>query len=155
MAVLSPELRAWVTPGLAGVIAIIDASALPRVARIWAARILDGDILEIGVQRSSALPVLEALAERRQAAVNVIEVTTYRSRMFRGPCELAPTDPDMAFVEACVAAQARAFQAVGMTADAADRMLAHGDAPRAMVAIHVHIESVFDQSPKPGAGARL
>ena len=155
MAVLSPELRAWVAPGRAGVIAVVDASGLPRVARLWAARVLDADIIEIYLQRSSALPVLEALAERRQAAVNLIEVTTYRSRMFKGTCELSPTDPDEAFVEESVAAAGRAFHSVGMALDSADRMLSHGDAPRAMVALRLSVESVFDQSPKPGAGAPL
>jgi hypothetical protein len=163
MGVLSSELRGWVVPGLAGVIAVVDSRGLPRIARVWAARVLDGsDVIEIYVQRAGALPLLEALVydlfnleSGRRAALNLIEVTTYRSRMFKGACALAPNDPDPTFVDESLAADGRAFHSVGMPADAVERILSHGDPPREMVALRLTVEAIFDQSPKPGAGARL
>lgn len=158
MGVLSTELREWIALGRAGALTVVDANGSPRIARIWAARPLDGsDVIELCVQRSSAVAVLDALdgRARLRGALNLIEVTTYKSRMFKGACERSPADADPAFVEASLTATGRAFASVGMSADALERMLAHGDAPRAMVSLRLVVESVFDQSPKPGAGARL
>jgi hypothetical protein len=156
MGVLSSELRRWIVPGQAGVIAITDSDGSPLVARVWAARAIDGcDVIEVFVQRSSALPLLGALAESCRAALNLIEITTYRSRMFKGSCELASHEADPVFGDASVAALGRAFHSVGLPPDGAERMLAHGGVPRTMVALRLTVESVFDQSPKPGAGARL
>jgi hypothetical protein len=160
MGVLSSELRGWIVPGRAGVVTVVDAAGLPRIARIWAARALEGnDVIELCVQRAGALPVLEALetCTRVRAALNLIEVTTYRSRTFKGACELSPTGADPEVVDASVRAMGHAFQSVGMAADLVDRILSHGDGdgPRAMVSLRLAVESVFDQSPKPGAGAPL
>ncbi len=155
MGALSPSLRAWIVPGLAGSIAVVDADGMPQLARVWAARAPDdGDLLEVYVQASSARGLLDALDRPRRAALNLIEVTTYRSRAFKGACELSLRDPDPAVIEEWIAAVARAFESVGLPPDATQRMLAHGGDPE-MVALRLAVESVFDQSPKPGAGARL
>jgi hypothetical protein len=154
---LSSDLRGWIVPGRAGVLAVVDGQGLPRIARVWAARVLhDSDVIEIHVQRASALPVLQALEEApRRGALNLIDVPTYRSRAFKGACVISTGALDPAFSEASLAAQGRAFHSVGLPADGVDRMLAHADKPRAMAAVRLTVESVFDQSPKPGAGARL
>lgn len=155
MGALSPPLRAWIVPGLAGVVAVVDADGMPRLARIWAVRAPDdGDLLEVYVQASSARGLLDALDRPRRAALNLIEVTTYRSRAFKGACERSLRDPDPAVIEESIAAFVRAFQSVGMSADSPQRMLAQGGGTE-MAVLRLAVESVFDQSPKPGAGARL
>ena len=157
MGTLSPELRAFLVSGLAGTIAVARADGGLAMARIWAARAGEGDVLEVFVQRSSGHEVIEALASPGRAAANLIDVPTYRSRSFKGVCALAPTDDqvDASFLEESLAAVEHAFQAVGMPGGSVERMLSHGSDPHAMAALRITVESVFDQSPKPGAGARI
>ena len=156
MGALSPSLRDWIVPGLAGTLAIVDANGAPQIARTWGARVLDeSDVIEVLVQRGSAAGVLGALDRPRRAALTLIEVASYRSRSFKGACERSPRGFDADALETSVAALGRAFHAVGLAADGAERMLGHAREPREMVALRLSVESVFDQSPKPGAGARL
>jgi hypothetical protein len=156
MAVLTSELRAWLTPGKAGMVAAVDPSGQPQITRVWAVRAHDQrDELEVYVLRAAALAVLDALANGGRAALNLIEVSNYRSRMFKGACEISPFDADSAFLDESLAALNRVFVSVGMAPASAERMLGHADAPHAMVALRLQVDSVFDQSPKPGAGARL
>lgn len=156
MGALSSELRSWIVPGRAGALAIIDARGEPCIARIWAARAHGAsDVIEIYLQRGSATSLLEALDAPRRGALNLIEVNTYRSRTFKGPCELSREPVDVPFSDASVDAVGRVFHSVGMPVDAAPLMLGHAEEGRDMVAVCLTVETVFDQSPKPGAGAPL
>lgn len=156
MVALSSELRAWLVPGLAGMIASVDRAGQPQLARIWAARPQrEPDVIEICVQRLASANLCQAIASSGRAALNLIEVSTYRSRLFKGRCEVAAAAVDEAALEQSLAALNRAFHSVGMPLDAAERMLAQAAAPRDMVALALSVDSVFDQSPKPGAGGRL
>jgi len=156
MSVLSPELCAWLAPGLAGMIAAVDRSGQPQMARVWAVRgPKAGDVIEVYVQRAASRALVESLTNGGRAALNLIEVTTYRSRMFKGACEVSKRETDSAFLDENLAALNRVFHSVGMPVDAAQRMLSHSAEPLAMVELRLSVDSVFDQSPKPGAGARI
>jgi hypothetical protein len=156
VAVIGADLRAWLRPGLAGTVATVDASGQPQLARVWSVRVEAGrDLIEIYVQRSSALAFAAGLASRGRAALNLIEVSSYRSRLFKGACEISPAAPDAAFLEENLTALNLAFSGVGMAAGSAQRMLSHSDAPHSMLALRLTVESVFDQSPKSGAGGPL
>jgi hypothetical protein len=156
VAVISSDLRAWLSPGLAGTVATVDASGQPQLARVWAVRVDDRhDVIEVYVQRSSSLAFIAGIASGGRAALNLIEVCSYRSRMFKGACEVSPAEPDAVFLEENLTALNRAFGGVGMAAGSAQSMLSHSDAPRSMVALRLTVECVFDQSPKSGAGGRL
>jgi hypothetical protein len=155
MSALSPELRAWLKPGLAGAIAVADDAGQPEIVRHWGVRALDeSDVVEFYVQRAAAHRLVEIIAAGRRAAVNLVEVSSYRSRLLKGFCTPLLSDVDQAFVEASVAAQGRAFASVGMPADTAQRLLAHGRSA-SMIGFSLKVDCVFDQSPKPGAGAPL
>lgn len=154
MSGLSSELRAWLKPGLAGVIAVVDDAGQPEIARLWAVRALDdADIIEVYAQRTAAARLVEIVGQGRRAAVNVVEVSSYRSRLLKGFCTPL-SDVDQPFVNDSVAAQGRAFAGVGMGADAAQRILGHVPSPE-IVGFRLKVDCVFDQSPKPGAGAPL
>jgi hypothetical protein len=156
MVALSPELRAWLVPGLAGMVSSVDGAGQPQLARIWAARPhAEPDVIEIYVQRSASPRLLGAISSSGRAALNLIEVFTYRSRLFKGRCAVAEAAVDVASLDENLAALSRVFHGVGMPLDAAERMLAHSAVPRDMVVLALTVDSVFDQSPKPGAGARL
>ena len=152
---LSSELRDWLVPGLAGTLASVDAEQQPQIARVWMARATEGDVIEVYVLRSASLALVEAVVQRGRAALNLIHVATYRSRLFKGRCEVSPAEVDDAVLDRSLNALNRAFHEVGMPADAALRLLGHCSSPRDMVALSLSVESVFDQSPKPGAGAQL
>jgi hypothetical protein len=155
MVALSSELRDWLVPGLAGTIASVDAEQRPQIARVWAAWAGVGDVIEVYVLRLAASGVLEGIANSGRAALNLIEVATYRSRLFKGRCEISQIAVNDAALEHSLVALNRVFHDVGMPLDAAHRLLAHCSAPRDMVALSLSVDSVFDQSPKRGAGARL
>ncbi len=155
MAMLSPELRNWLVPGLAGTLASVDAEQQPQIARVWLARATEGDVIEVYVLRVASLALVEAVVSSGRAALNLIQVTTYSSRLFKGRCKVSPFRADDAVLEENLIAQNRAFHEVGLPPDAAQRLLGHCTAPRDMVALSLSVESVFDQSPKRGAGARL
>jgi hypothetical protein len=134
----------------------VDANGQPRIARVWGARPLGaGDVIEFGVLGSASHGFVDAIASGGRAALNLIEVTSYRSRMFKGACRLSPAEPGSAWLDECVTALNQVFTAVGMSAGCADLMLSHAGPSRWMVALELSVESVFDQSPKPGAGAPL
>ena len=154
MAVLSPELRAWILPGLAGTIATVTSSLQPQMARVWAARAHPAlDIIEVYALRSQVSTLLEGT--NRRIALSLIDVPTYRSRMFKGSYDVSPDQPDAALLQESLAEFNRAVASVGMAPDTAERILSHDDAPRLLVALRITAEIVFDQSPKPGAGAPL
>jgi hypothetical protein len=156
MAVIAPELRAWLRPGLAGMIATADATGRPELSRIWALRVdPDRDRIEVYVQRTVAVRLLQNLAHSERAALNAVEVDTYRSRLFKGRCAVSAAPIDGALLEACLSAMGEAFSSVGMPPDAVSTILSHAEAPRDMVGLVLEVDCVFDQSPKPGAGARL
>lgn len=149
------ELRAWVRPGLAGAIAVAEGPSAVEIVRFWALRFREGsNILDIYVQRSAAERALAMLAGGARAALNAIEVETYRSRQFKGDCIVSQDHVDGTFLAACIAAQQRAFGRVGLPENAAERMLAQAGSP-AMVGLSLAVDAIFDQSPKRGAGAPL
>lgn len=156
MAVLSPELRAWLQPGLAGTVATSDPLGQPEIVRVWAARCDPSrDRIEIYVQRSCAQRFLEYVTPGSRAALNLIGVSTYRSRSFKGLCTPHDVPIDPQWLETCLAAQGRSFVGVGLPEDAVERMLSYSATPRAMLAFQIDVDSVYDQSPKKGAGEKL
>ena len=143
-------------PGLAGTIASVDRRHQPQIARVWSVRALgDSDQILVYVLRAASSALLEGIESSGRAALNLIEVSSYRSRLFKGTCRVSPEPIDAAFLDLSLAALNRAFHGVGMAPDTVERILAHSDAPRDMIALCLTVESVFDQSPKPGAGKRL
>jgi hypothetical protein len=156
MSALSPELRTWLVPGLAGTIASVDRQGQPQMTRVWSVRTSqEPEQLVLYVLRAASSGLLEGIQNSGRAALNLIEVATYRSRLFKGTCSVSPDGVDAAFLELNLQALSRAFQGVGMAPDTVERILGHSDAPRDMLALCLSVESVFDQSPKPGAGQQL
>ena len=156
MAVLPAEIRNWLAPGRAGTLASVGSSGQPQMARVWATRVVEvGDVLELYVQRSTAAALTAAVSASRRGALNLIEVSTYRSLLFKGTCAVSARSVDEAFLAEYLAALDRAFASVGFGERPVERMLSHAGEERAMLVFSLAVESIFDQSPKRGAGARL
>jgi hypothetical protein len=159
MSVLSNELREWLQPGHAGVLATADASGVPEVVRVFAYHAVPGqDAIRLWLLRSSAQTTVRHLTTGARAAFNAIEIPSYRSRTFKGECTVereVGSAHDDGLITECLAAAGRSFARVGMPEDAIARMIAHAGEDRGWVDVLLHVDSVYDQSPKPGAGARL
>jgi hypothetical protein len=152
---LSPELSDFIQPGLAGMVAAADGERRAHAVRVWAARLLGPSTLELYVLRAPAGAFLAALSEGSRAAANLIEVSTYRSRAFKGTCRVSSEPLDPEHLRQCLDAADVVFEAVGLGKDGTSRMLAPYDEPHDMVSLWLEVDAVYDQSPKPGAGARL
>lgn len=158
MSVLSKELRDWLQPGHAGVLATVDASGLPEVARVFAyCPVENEDAIQLWLLRVTADTISRHLAAGGRAAFNAIEIPSYRSRTFKGWCTIARdvSEADDALIAECLAAAGRSYARVGMPDDSVARMIAHAGEDRGWVSLLLCVDSVYDQSPKPGAGARL
>jgi hypothetical protein len=137
-------------------LATVGRDGRPEATRIWAARFREGsDTLELCVHRSGSKKLLGILSAGGRVATNLIEVRSYRSRMFKGPCTISQSAVDPHYLQESLAAMQSEFVAVGLPDGALDQMLSHYDEPRAMAVLLLEVEAVFDQSPKRGAGARL
>lgn len=140
-------------------LATADASGQPEIARVFAYRVVeDTDAIEVYLLRSSSERTVRNLGAGARAAFNAIEVHSYRSRSFKGWCTVARdfVAADDVLVAQSLSAMGRSFAQVGMPDDAVERMLAHAGGPeRSWVCVLVRVDGVYDQSPKPGAGARL
>jgi hypothetical protein len=155
MSVLSVELRQWLRPGLLGVVAAVDADARPQLARHWGVRLLpENDVLEFYLTKVAGERCLRVFATGARAALNLIEVPSYRSRMFKGRCTVSHAAIDTAFFAESMAATNRAVHGVGMPLDTCERIMGNVG-PEHLVALRLVVDSVFDQTPKPGAGAPL
>jgi hypothetical protein len=94
-------------------------------------------------------------ATSARAALNLVELPSYRSRTIKGTCVVSDAAVDPALLAESVEAMSRAMHGVGMPADATHRMLGGRVEPAHFVVLRLVVDSVFDQSPKPGAGAPL
>jgi len=155
MFVLSSELRAWVRPGLLGVVCTVDAAGRPQIVRHWGVRARAvADELEFYLCAAASVPCLLSLGQPTRVALNLIELPSYRSRTFKGQSIAVDATVDPDFLALSVEAAGRAMHSVGMARDAAERMLGPAE-PARMVAVRMTVDSVFDQTPKPGAGCAL
>jgi len=137
-------------------LATVGRDGRPEGTRIWAARLREGsNTLELCVHRSGSQRLLDILSGGGRVAANLIEVRSYRSRMFAGPCTISQSAVEPDYLDQSLEAMQSEFAAVGMPDGAVDQMLSHYDEPRAMAVLLLEVEAVFDQSPKRGAGARL
>jgi hypothetical protein len=152
---LTPELIAFLKPGVAGAISCADSNGTSQTARIWAVRAVPSHrALELYVVRESAEKFLDTLGRNGRAAANIVEVLTYRSRAFKGPCAVSPLPIDNKLLDESLQAMNVAFHAVGLPSNSVEQMLGHFSS-REMVGLWLEVDAIFDQSPKPGAGGLL
>ena len=145
-----------------GVIVIVgtrDADGVPEVSRAWGVRVLpDCDELEICVSSRVCGRTLDNLANNQQIAVTITRPSNYRSFQVKGRAietrSITPSDRER------ITRHQRAFTdevvAVGMPEQSAVRLssIEMEDAPE-ITNIRVLVETVFNQTPGPGAGSRL
>ena len=138
-----------------------DAAGVPEVSRAWGMHLLvDANEVVICVPSTSGRRLLANLERTGRIAVNVTSPQTYRSFQMKGRVlsigVASPEDLDRA------AAHQRAFvdsvAAVGMSREISPRLFADSPADPIqpdLTAVRLAVEALFDQTPGPGAGARV
>lgn len=143
--------------GLAVIVGTRDAANNPGLSRGWGVRVLPGGAeIEVAVPLGSGAQVLENVAATGAVAITMVQPTTYRSFQVKGRGSVAgPLSPDdFARVERHQQAFIAEVAAIGMAGPEAARLF-DAEAVPGMARIRVSVESIFDQTPGPGAGARL
>jgi hypothetical protein len=154
--VLTRSVRDWIALGHPGALASVGEDRRPEAARVWVVRTHAGaDVLDIAIARSASRVMLRNLEQNPQAALNLAAPITYRSAQFKGPCAECFNPPDADYIEAWMASVDEQMQAVGLPPGSPARMLGNYGPGFDMAWLSMRVVSVYDQSPKPGAGSRL
>ena len=144
--------------GAAVIVGTCDAARVPEVSRAWGFCVLRaGNAIEICVYAGSGRRTLANLAENARAAVTITSQTTYRSVQVKGGAGVTAADEaDLRRVAEHQRAFVEEVAAIGLPKEASVRLFEdeRTDSP-AMMKIRVGLDAVFDQTPGPGAGARL
>ena len=158
---ISPDTRAELER-LAGVAAIIvgtcDGDRVPEVTRAWGGHVVSGgEAIEVCIYVLSGRRTVSNLAQNDRAALTMTSATTYRSLQVKGHASVAPAGvDDMRRVAEHQQAFLEAVASIGLPREFAARLFEPEEqvSPE-MITIRIAFDEVFDQTPGPGAGARL
>lgn len=143
--------------GLAVIVGTRDGANRPELSRAWGLRVAaDRTAIEVCVPLGSGARVLKNIAETRDVAVTLVQPTTYRSFQVKGNGVVVgdACAEDLERVDRHQRAFLDEVAAVGMAGPEAAHLYDRESVP-GMATIRVTVESLFDQTPGPGAGARL
>jgi hypothetical protein len=156
---LPADLVRMADTGVVVIVGTRDKDRVPEVSRAWGVRVLpECDALEVCVSSHVCGRTLDNLADNQQIAVTITSPLNYRSFQVKGRAietgSIAPSDLER------IMRHQRAFTdevvSVGLPEPAAVRLFSieMEDAPE-ITKIRVLVETVFNQTPGPGAGSRL
>jgi hypothetical protein len=153
---LDVALTEFLGRGVSLIVATVDADGAPFATRGWAVTPLSRHRARLLVAADDApafAPAGGTAARGTAIAVTIADVRTYRAVQLKGrSVDVEPaTDEDRATVAAGVD---RFATAVAQT-DGTPRHLLDRLVPGAFVACTVEVDAVYDQTPGPGAGARV
>jgi hypothetical protein len=159
VSLLSRDLIDLAASGAVVIAATCDAEGAPELARVWGPHLdAEADEIVICVPSASGRRLLTNLEQSGLIAVNVTSPQTYRSFQAKGRViAVAMASPEE---RERVAAHQEAFiesvVAVGMPRDMSRRLFEEElrESPD-LTAVRVKVEVLFDQTPGPGAGARV
>lgn len=136
-------------------IASRDARHIPSIAK-GVAVVVEGDgrALVVLLERAGAGRVLADVAATGAIAIVVSRPQTHRTLQLKGTDARIVSPPPEAAVRCAAHREAFAAEIVPLGFSEAFAHAIHSVTPSDLAAVHVSIESVFDQTPGPGAGAR-
>jgi len=152
------ELARLSSQGPVVIVGTCDAARVPELTRAWGVRIAPGgNALDVCVYAASGRRTLANLTSNPRAAVTVTSPTTYRSLQVKGHAELVPAAADDAQrVADHQRAFAEAVAAIGLPPELSVRLFTNEDAGVSdLSTIRIALDVLFDQTPGPGAGARV
>ncbi|MHA6298634.1 hypothetical protein [Devosia sp. CAU 1758] len=153
--ILTDDIAAFCQSGVSVIVALGGAGAVPQVGNACGCRLFEDGLMRVLLHRSGNQALLDAAIEGAPLAVTFSRPITHRSIQVKGPvaavATLSETDR-----------QAGIDQAAGL-----DRELRDTDYPARFTTAFCHVDaadlagidfrpqSVFVQTPGPGAGAEL
>jgi hypothetical protein len=149
---IDDELAAFLHGPVSSILGTADAQAVPDASRI-------AGLVAVGDDRLRVLISTEATAARANAvvgarvAVSVTHIATYRSLVWKGVVDAAEpvrTAGDLALVDRHIQAFRGLSPQVGIPARLADHIF-----PTEVVPLVIRVDTLFDQTPGPGAGRLL
>lgn len=151
---ISPETAAHLESGCSLIVGTVGPDGEPHATRSWGLRVLPDEPSRVRVLLdASDAPILEDLARSGAIAVTGTDVPTLRSVQLKGHA--------ISFEPATDADQDRALQfcdqlitAINAT-DGTPRHLIERLVPRRYIACVIAVDTLFDQTPGPRAGAPL
>jgi hypothetical protein len=149
----APDIDQLVRQGVAIVLATRDAQLRPAVARGWGPLLqADATTLTLCIEAPEGTPTRANLAEGAPAAINITLPSTYSSIQVKGRVAAvrALDDGD----RERIARHGNAFVLDTSTLGLAER-IARALQDTDYVTVDVALAERFDQTPGPGAGARL
>jgi hypothetical protein len=150
---VAEDLAQWEQHGVAAVAATRDERMRPQVVRAWGLTVApDGASASICVGAAPDSQTLANIAANGAISVTMVIPSTYRMIQMKGRVT-GVTEPSAEQLER-VEEHAVAFEAevapLGLTAEQARRFVHHE-----LMAVTFSVTEVYDQTPGPGAGARL
>ena len=156
---LSDELQAFLVSGLGMLVGTRDSKLTPELTRGWGPSVAsDRQSISICISLASGRKTTENLQDNGQIAFSFASPVNYKQIQVKGSClEItAPDEDDLAAVERHREEFARQCETVGTPRRFIEALFQHdvSDPPR-LAKIRFTPEQMFDQTPGPGAGARL
>jgi hypothetical protein len=154
--VLDEEHAAFIQQGVSVVVAARDADLVPDVARGCGCRVSpDRRQVTVLVDPDRAAALIGDIRSNGLVTVVFSQPSTHRTIQLKGsdarPTRVAPGD--RAIVERTLAGWIAELTSIGYAPGLARAI--HGGRPERLVAITFTPEAAFQQTPGPGAGARL
>lgn len=152
--VLSPELAHRMESGMTLLVGTVGPGGRPFASRGWGIRVTDpaGGRIRVLVDAADAV-TLGHLADGGRIAVTSADVRTFFSLQMKGRATALeePTADDLAAADRW----ADAFFGAVASTDGYPRDRLEAWRPRRVVAVAVHVDHLFDQTPGPSAGNGL
>jgi len=154
--VISKQEMDWMMGSRPGGLASVGAARKPEIQRIWCMKeLVPGCRLLLGLLKETGSKTLKNLQENSRCAVSMADPQSYASLQLKGRAKVVQTSMSSAEVERWLDAVELRFQGIGLPKGSAEQMLSASQHPREWMWIDMTVDTVFDQSPKPGAGARI
>jgi hypothetical protein len=150
---VAEAVAAFVSGGVAVVVATRDAELRPEVARAWGPAFSAGrDTITLCIGAPPESRTRANLQEGRSIAATFSRPTTYRTVQIKGEVLglEEPTPQQLARVDEHFSAFARETEQVGLSPDLIRRLV-----DPVFVAVTFAVRELYDQTPGPNAGARL
>jgi hypothetical protein len=150
---IEAAVRELLLAGSATIVATRDRRLRPALTRGWGVQVsADGEQMTLCVGTPPGSAVRANLESNGEIAVTCSRPTSYRTVQVKGTAAIAgaPSADQLAAVEAQVAAFSAEVVQLGLPAQTGALLLDED-----LMAVVVEPREVYDQTPGPGAGARL
>ena len=153
MLVIEPDIVELLESPCSLIVGTVDADGLPDATRGWGARALDGGTRIRLLLSANAETSLRNLSRTHRIALTATDFFTLRSVQVKGVAsavEFSTHDDRACFHAFCEGCVRSLHELDGTPEDILWRLV-----PSGVVACVVTVGELFDQTPGPGAGARL